>query len=167
MLSLIHSFQSSKKLDYMSLCNFRWKVGCPCFFFGCPPLVLVGWGAVCIEPCWLDPSTCRLLAVSFSELEGVISHLLLAAFMSLVFVALTREYFFLFLGPLRGSELSDDFRDRDWDHFEVLILRVLWLIKGRFLCGVQDVLHFLMSMLEDGFCLGKKWNTWASAQYVP
>ena len=160
-------FSSSIKLDYVSLCNFRWKVGWPCFCFGCSPLVLVGWEAVCIVPCRLDPSACRLVSASFSELEGVISHLLLAAFMSLVFVALTREHFLLFLGPLRGSELSDDFRDRGWSHFEELTVRVLWLIKGRFLGGVQDALHFLMFMLEDGFCLGKKWNMWASAQYVP
>lgn len=145
MLSFIHSFQSSIKLDYLSVCNIKQKVGWPSFFFGCSPLFLIRWGAVCSEPCWLDSSACRLWSAPFSKLEGVVSHLPLTCFMSFVFVALARECFF-FLGPLRGDKLSDDFWDTDWRHSEELTGRFLWLLRGGFLGGVQDVLYFFIFM---------------------
>lgn len=149
MLAFTHSFQSSIKLDYLSLWNVKWKVGWPSFLFGCYSLFLLKWWALCIELGWLDASAWRLLSsiifASFSKL-GIISHLLLTGFMSLVFVALIWGCFFLFLGSLRGDKLSNDLWDTGWRLSEELTIRFLWLIKGGFLGGVQDVLYFFIFM---------------------
>lgn len=145
MLSFTHSLQSSIKLDYFCLWNFKWKVGCPSFFFGCALFVWAGWGVICMEVCWLDSSAWELrplvIFTPFSKPEEGISHLRLTGFMSLVLMALIAEHAFLFLCPLKSDRLSHDFGDTDGSHSEELARRLLCPIKGRWLDGVQDVLY--------------------------
>lgn len=145
MISFTHSLQSSIKLDYFFLWNFKQKVGCPSFLFGCSSLVWVWWEAIRMEVCWLNSSAWGLrplvIFTPFSKPEEGISHLLLTGFMSLVFMALTAEHAFLFLGPLRSDRLSHDFWDTDGSHSEELARRFLWPIKGSWPDGTQDVLY--------------------------